>query len=370
MALEALLFLPPLDLYIKALAFNAVCNVKGNGWWTARSDLGHAAICSLIKDELLQMPSDQCRPELWMNDNFVCTIPEESEWLSEQKIYPPVGDLVCYTDGSKRNGLTGAGFFCEFPLLEASIFTGRFASVYQTELFAISELCRTEVMKQATDKYIFICTDSRSAVEAISSPVISSKTVRECKTILNEIGSSNKVTVLWVPAHRGIIGNEKADSLAGFGTSKSFIGPEPRFGISKTIRKTTIIQWLARQHAIVWKDYDGARHTKIFCKAPSKDFSQRLLSLDRPNIKRTVEIITNHCGINKYLYDIGVKDSPKCLCGHGEETGAHIIFNCIRYRRIRSSFLGKPELTPSDIDLNKLDLGNLTTFLKRTNRFQ
>ena len=66
MALEALLFLPPLDLFIKTLAFKLACNVKYNGWWCARSESGHGSICNLIKEGVPQMPSDPCRPELWI----------------------------------------------------------------------------------------------------------------------------------------------------------------------------------------------------------------------------------------------------------------------------------------------------------------
>jgi ribonuclease HI len=278
--------------------------------------------------------------------------------------------MVCYTDGSKKDGFTGAGFFCEFPLLEASIFTGTYATVYQTELFAISELCTTEALRNASGKDIYICTDSQSAIEAISSPIVDSWAVRECKVALNAIGSGNKVTILWVPGHEGIPGNEKADLLAGNGTGKSFIGPEPRFGISKTTRKRLINQWLTEQHRKAWREYVGAKHTKIFCKAPSKDFSQKILNLNRPNIKRTVEIITNHCGLNKYLYDIGFKDNPKCDCGYDDETGAHIIFDCIRYRRLRATFLGKPDLTPAELELDKLDLEKFAKFLERTKRLE
>lgn len=368
MSLEALLFLPPLDLYIKTVAFKSASNIKANGWWTAKTESGHAAICRLINDDTLKMPSDQCRPELWMDDRFKCVIPDEREWLSEQKIYPPVRDLICYTDGSKREGLTGAGFFSEYPLLEVSLSTGSYATVYQTELFAIAQLCESDTLKSATGKEIYICTDSQSAIDAISSPIVDSFTVRECKTNLNNIGNANKVTILWVPSHTGIPGNEKADTLAGVGTSRSFIGPEPYFGISKTTRKSLINKWLTKQHQKTWKNYDGARHTKIFCKTPSKDLSEKLLNLSRPNIKRIIEVITNHCGLNKHLYDIGIKDNPKCLCGHSDETGEHIILDCIRYRRIRTTFLGKPELTTSDFILHELDLDKFNTFLERTRR--
>ena len=57
-------------------------------------------------------------------------------------------------------------------------------------------------------------------------------------------------------------------------TRKSFIGPEPWFGISKITRKRVVNEWMTKQHEMAWLNYDGARHTKIFCKAPSKDFRE------------------------------------------------------------------------------------------------
>lgn len=329
--------------------------MKCNGSWTAKSVLRHAAICDLINEEILQMPSDQCRPELWMNDKFECIIRQR------------MANRICYTDGLKRNGFTVAGYFCEFPLLEVSIFTGSHATVYQTELYAISVLCESEVMKGALGKDI--CTDSQSAIEAISSPVVDSHTVRNCKTLLNEVGRSNKVTILWVSGHKGIFGAmRKRTHWQESELTKHSSDLNVTSVYRKPPRKIKVNKWLEKQHVNAWINYSEARHTKIFCKSPSKDFARQLLELNRPNIKRTVESITNHCGLNKYLYDIGMKDSPKCLYGHGDETGAHVILECIRYRCTRMTLLGKPELEQSDVDLASLDLEKLTNFLQRTNR--
>lgn len=71
----------------------------------------------------------------------------------------------------------------------------------------------------------------------------------ECKQRLNELGSRNKVTLIWVPGHEGIPGNEKSDELARLGAENRFIGPEPKFGISMTTRKYLVKNWLRNEHS-------------------------------------------------------------------------------------------------------------------------
>lgn len=155
-------------------------NVKCNDWWVEAQDVGHMAIRSLIKDEILTMRSDQIRPVLMLDDKFDCIIPDRDRWLGEHRTYPPEDGIVCYTDGSKRDGLSGAGFFCELPRLEVSLSTGMLATVHQTELFAISELCCSGIMEAISNENIYICADSQSAIEALSSPIVDSNMVYEC----------------------------------------------------------------------------------------------------------------------------------------------------------------------------------------------
>lgn len=212
-------------------------------------------------------------------------------------------------------------------------------------------------MRELSDKDIFICTDSQTAIEAVSSPVVGSRSVYDCKVRLNELSNLNRVTLLWVPGHEGIPGNEKADELAGLGAEARFIGPEPMFGIAKATRKSVINKWLSKKHQAVWSDYEGGRHTKVFCRSISKEIGSNLINLSRPNVKRVVESITNHCGLNKYLFDIGCHD-----------TGAHIIGECPRYRLLRKTFLGKPEIPRLELTLEALDIVSLSIFLERTRK--
>jgi ribonuclease HI len=48
---------------------------------------------------------------------------------------------------------------------------------------------------------------------------------------LSELAERNEVTLMWVPGHSGILGNEKSDELARQGAAKPLLGPEPALGI-------------------------------------------------------------------------------------------------------------------------------------------
>ena len=81
--------------------------------------------------------------------------------------------------------------------------------------------------------------------------------------------------------------------------------------------------WLANEHKNAWRIYEGAKHTKMFCKSPCTKVSQSLLSLKRPDLKRVVEAVTDHCDLNKHLFDINRAEDPKCACNMDKETCLH-----------------------------------------------
>ena len=54
---------------------------------------------------------------------------------------------------------------------------------------------------------------------------------------------NNKVTLIWVPGHCGILGNEEADHQAREGSMGSFIGPEPFCGVASSALALELKQW-------------------------------------------------------------------------------------------------------------------------------
>jgi ribonuclease HI len=61
---------------------------------------------------------------------------------------------------------------------------------------------------------IHICSDSRAAIAALAKTTTESSSVWACMQVLEKLSKSNKVTLMWIPGHQGILGNEEADRLA------------------------------------------------------------------------------------------------------------------------------------------------------------
>ena len=73
-------------------------------------------------------------------------------------------------------------------------------------------------LRGVQNERIRICTDSQAAIMALSSHKVTSRLVWECIKTLNELAEHNKITLMWVPGHCGVEGNEKADELAKQGS--------------------------------------------------------------------------------------------------------------------------------------------------------
>jgi hypothetical protein len=74
---------------------------------------------------------------------------------------------------------------------------------------------------------------SQAALKPLSGLKVISRLVEECQEALTVLATLNEVTLIWVPGHCGILGNEMADRLARQVSARPLLGPEPALGIPR-----------------------------------------------------------------------------------------------------------------------------------------
>jgi hypothetical protein len=84
----------------------------------------------------------------------------------------PKDALIWFTDGSRTDLGTGSGVCGLKPNKSYSFSLGKFASVFQTEIYAIL-LCAYENIRRAyKNKRFLIFSDSQAALKALSGPKV------------------------------------------------------------------------------------------------------------------------------------------------------------------------------------------------------
>ena len=161
-----------------------------------------------------------------------------------------------------------------------------------------------------------VCTDSMSLQQALANKSWRSKDngVNKIRTLIREI--EQPITVVWVPSHCGVEGNERADVLADEGTKL----PQEKVPVSHAIVKAKI-------KARKWTHtYDRAEKMYGKRRKPKMDIEKAW-----PRKVRTLfsRLRSGHAKqLKRYMYMIEKEDDPTCDCGQEEETIEHVLCRC------------------------------------------
>jgi hypothetical protein len=199
---------------------------------------------------------------------------------------------------------------------------GKFATVFQTEVYAILKCACKNIRRAYKNKRILIFSNSQDALKALSSPKVTSELVAKCLNALSALAGLNEVILAWVLGHCGILGNEKADKLARQASAMPLPGPE--------LAREAIRPWTVNQHYWAGRELPGDRHGKLFISGPCKKRADDLLKLDRHQLKMVVAILTGHAPVRTHLHTMGLfEGDPTCRFYRKEaETVQHIICCC------------------------------------------
>ena len=251
-----------------------------------------------------------------------------------------------YTDGSKTEEGVGAGYIVykgKNIIISGEHRLGDECTVFQAEVFAIFESVRRLFIlpDKGNIKFVKIFTDSAAAMYALRKRKCRSKLVLYTMKMINKLAEcGTHISIVWIKAHVGHVGNEAADGLAKEGAG---LDVEEKVWVNQPIGsyKTKSRLLLYRKWNSEWLGSRQARMAKLFFPTTNPALSDELTSLHRTDL---TTIITMTSGHNDLRYHTHLRDrstDPRCrLCLLEDETFYHLLTFCPRLKELRFKLYG------------------------------
>ena len=223
---------------------------------------------------------------------------------------------MIYTDGSKTEHGYGAAVTTQQNTYRYKCHD--YSTVYTTELFAMSKALKHRI----TNKTL-ICTDALSVVQAIRNPQSENKLVTQIQDTLRE--TRTQTTIMWIPSHVGIIGNEKVDEEAKNATKQDLYANYEILNedITKHIKGSLQQKWQSEWEQEIRNGNKLGNIKKIINKWT-----------DINNYSRKEQTVLTRLRIGHtnltHVHLIEKSQPPNCLCGNSL-TVKHI-FECTNYK--------------------------------------
>lgn len=358
-ALEALLGVTPLHLFIKQEAAVAAHRLRALNLWTYDQLATHTTITDEFKECDLEIHSiyDKVPKQYVFERNYKIQLHEECSDSSGPE------ELRIYTDGSKTEEGTGSGAFSEDLNIHITTALGGNNSIFQAECVGIIQAAAAVLKRKVTDYNIRILSDSAAVLKALQGYVHMSGLTLQCHELLEAVSSHNHLTLQWIKGHSGSRGNDSADELARRGSNRRPVGPGPIVPLPFSQVRTWIRKHTQSLHNNLWASTMDCRQSREVFPELNPRYSRRLLKLPRNKLRLVIGIVTGHCPLNKHLFNIGVTDSPLCRgCLNREETAAHLLLECDSVAVQRQDHLGSPRTLQEACT----DISELLAFLEET----
>lgn len=253
-------------------------------------------------------------------------------------------DYLCfYTDGSKSisEKTAGCATVCPSNQIKQSWKINEEATIFSIEAFAI--FLTLDYIVKNNHKKVAIFSDSLSVLKSISAPNpinIKSYIIYLIRNRLATLETLHyEITLIWIPAHLGLEGNEIADEAAKLASESA---PPLNIDLPHSDLTTKFKECLtnkSQEYYLTRGRSFGTYYTQKFYRYRKKPWFASL-NIKREWIVSICRMRSNHHSLNESLYRKNIIQSPACPCNpETEEDLEHVLWNCPRFDNIRPKLI-------------------------------
>jgi ribonuclease HI len=288
--------------------------------------------------------------------------------------------ISIYTNGSGIDSNIGAAAVCPTVSITAHQHLGTESSynVFAAELTAIHLAIRMlENVPQYTKCIIYV--DSQAAIKPITNPGCQSgqSIIRTILDNVEELRRQNlniSISMVWIPGHKDILGNELVDVEAKKAAQTPELGMPFVHSPMKSSRNVVIKTAINGEWRNEWNQGKKGRHLRGITEQPESEAGLTLYNslTTRKSVALLAQLRTAHCSLNDYLHRFGIQDDPQCECGEGCETVKHYLLRCEKYERQRDNLVkdvGVEEMSVAKLLGQSKNIKHTLHFVKTTRRF-